>query len=750
MTLKEDALIYHSKPTPGKVEVTTTKPCITQYDLSLAYTPGVAEPCLHIEKNPDDIYKYTSKGNLVAVISNGTAVLGLGDIGAGAGKPVMEGKGVLFKRFADIDVFDIEIDSKDPEEIINIVKKLEPTFGGINLEDIKAPECFEIEERLKGMMDIPVFHDDQHGTAIISGAGLINACEIQGKKLSEIIVVVNGAGASAISCAKHYEALGVLHKNIFMCDSRGVLRKGRTKGMNKYKDYFVQDTDKETLADAMVGADVFIGLSKGDVVSPEMLKTMAPKAIVFAMANPTSEIDYNLAVQTRSDIIMATGRSDFPNQINNVLGFPFIFRGALDVRSKVINDEMKVAATMALANLAKEDVPEEVAKAYGVDKITFGKDYIIPKPFDYRVLIWEAAAVAEAAMKTGVARAPVDLDQYKRQLEARLGRSRSLMRELWDRAKSDPKHIVYPEGANEKILRASQQIIAEGIAKPILLGDENIIKAKAEDLGVKLDGVEINDPSKYHKLEKYVEEYYKLRQRKGETRHDAEKAMLSKTYFAAMMVHMGDADGMVGGVSQHYHDTIRPALKVIGKADSTSVVAGMYIMIFKNTIKIIADTTVNIETTAESLADIAYLASLEAKRFRMEPRIAMLSFSNFGTSRHPLAEKVAKAVKILKEKHPELIVEGEMNADIAVNPEMLQETYPFTMLDGAANILICPDLQSGNIAYKLLQTLGGAEAIGPILMGMKKPVHLLQIGSSAAKDVVNMTAYAVVDAQQKK
>jgi malate dehydrogenase (oxaloacetate-decarboxylating)(NADP+) len=750
MSLKQDALVYHSKPTPGKIEVTTTKPCITQYDLSLAYTPGVAEPCLHIEKNPDDIYKYTSKGNLVAVISNGTAVLGLGDIGAGAGKPVMEGKGVLFKRFADIDVFDIEIDSKDPEEIINIVKKLEPTFGGINLEDIKAPECFEIEERLKEMMDIPVFHDDQHGTAIISGAGLINACEIQGKKLSEVIVVVNGAGASAISCAKHYEALGVSHKNIFMCDSRGVLRKGRTSGMNKYKDYFVQDTDKETLADAMVGADVFIGLSKGDVVTPEMLKTMAPKAIVFAMANPTPEIDYNLAVQTRSDIIMATGRSDFPNQVNNVLGFPFIFRGALDVRSKVINDEMKVAATMALANLAKEDVPEEVAKAYGVDKITFGRDYIIPKPFDYRVLIWEAAAVAEAAMKTGVAKNPVDLEQYKRQLEARLGRSRSLMRELWDRAKANPKHIVYPEGANEKILRASQQIIAEGIAKPILLGDEAAIKTKAEELGVKLDGVEIKDPAKCHKLDKYVEEYYKLRQRKGETRQDAEKAMLSKTYFATMMVHMGDADGMVGGVSQHYHDTIRPALKVIGKAENTSVVAGMYIMIFKNTIKIIADTTVNIDTTAESLADIAYLASQEAKRFRMEPRIAMLSFSNFGTSRHPLAEKVAKAVKILKEKHPELIVEGEMNADIAVNPEMLQETYPFAQLDGPANILICPDLQSGNIAYKLLQTLGGAEAIGPILMGMKKPVHLLQIGSSAAKDVVNMTAYAVVDAQQKK
>lgn len=749
MSLKQDALDYHFKPTPGKIEVVPTKPCITQYDLSLAYTPGVAEPCLHIHDNPEDIYKYTSKGNLVAVISNGTAVLGLGDIGAGAGKPVMEGKGVLFKRFADVDVFDIEIDSHDPDEIINIVKKLEPTFGGINLEDIKAPECFYIEDKLKSMMDIPVFHDDQHGTAIISGAGLMNACEVIGKKLSEVKIVINGAGASAYSCARHYERLGATHDNIMMCDSKGVIYKGRSNNMNEFKEYFARETDRRTLAEAMVGADVFLGLSVGNVVTPEMLLSMADDPIVFAMANPTPEIDYTLAKNTRKDVLIATGRSDFPNQVNNVLGFPFIFRGALDVHATAINDEMKIAATMALANLTKEDVPEEVAKTYGVDKLSFGRDYIIPKPFDWRVLIWESAAVAQAAMDTGVARKMVDIEQYKRQLEGRLGRSRSLMRELWDRAKSDPKSIVFPEGTNEKILRASQQIIAEGIAKPILLGDEKKIRETAKAMAVNLDGVQIIDPSHSHKFEKYAEEYYLLRQRKGATLHDARKQLHEKTYFAAMMVHSGDADGMVGGVNQHYHDTIRPALQIIGKCDKFKVVAGMYILIFKNTIKFIADTTVNIDTDAESLADIALMTAEHARRFNMTPRIAMLSFSNFGTSRHPFAQKVADAVKLIRQRDPEIIVEGEMNADIAVNNAMLKETYPFAKLDSEANILICPDLQSGNIAYKLLSTIGGAEPIGPILMGMKKPVHLLQIGSSAAKDVVNMTAYAVVDAQKK-
>jgi len=749
MSLKEDAFKYHQEPKPGKIEVVPTKPCVTQYDLSLAYTPGVADPCLAIAENPEDVYKYTSKGNLVAVVSNGTAVLGLGNIGAAAGKPVMEGKGVLFKRFADVDVFDIEIDSLDPDEIINIVEKMEPTFGGINLEDIKAPECFYIEDELKRRMNIPVFHDDQHGTAIISGAGLMNAAELQGKKLSELKIVINGAGASAYSCARHYEALGADHSNILMCDSKGVLYKGRTEGMNKYKDYFARETDARTLADAMRGADVFIGLSIGNVVTEDMLASMAANPIVFAMANPTPEIAYDKAVAVRDDLIMATGRSDFPNQINNVLGFPFIFRGALDVAATTINDEMKVAATMALANLAKQDVPEEVSMAYGGKKLVFGKEYIIPKPFDHRVLIWESAAVAEAAMKTGVARKSIDLEQYKKELEARLGLSRSLMRELYERSKKDPKRIVYPGGAHEKILRASVEIRNEGIAKPILLGNEEEIRKVAAELHVDLEGCEIIDPQKSDKIEVYVEEYYRLRQRKGATMFDSRKEMSRNTVFAAMMVHMGDADGMVGGVAQQYPDTIRPALQVIGACDKTSVVAGMHILLFKNSIKFLADTTVNIDTTAETLADIAILAANEARKFGIIPHIAMLSFSNFGTSNHPLSMKVRQAVKIIRERAPELNVEGEMNADVAVDGKMLKDTYPFADLNHPANILIFPDLGAGNIAYKLLGSLGGAEMIGPILMGMKKPVHLLQVGSSTAKDVVNMTAYAVVDAQEK-
>ncbi len=750
MSLKEDAFKYHSEPRPGKIEVNATKPCVTQYDLSLAYTPGVADPCLAIQENPEDVYRYTSKGNLVAVISNGTAVLGLGNIGAAAGKPVMEGKGVLFKRFADVDVFDIEVESHDPDEIINIVEKLEPTFGGINLEDIKAPECFYIEEELKKRMNIPVFHDDQHGTAIISGAGLINACELQGKKLSEVRIVINGAGASAYSCARHYERLGATHANIMMCDSKGVIYKGRTEGMNEYKEYFAVDTKARTLSDALVGADVFLGLSVGNVVSPDMLKTMAPKPIVFAMANPTPEISYEAAVGVRDDLIMGTGRSDYPNQVNNVLGFPFIFRGALDVNATTINDEMKAAATHALAALAKEDVPEEVSMAYGGQKMTFGREYIIPKPFDPRVLIWESAAVAEAAMKTGVARKTIDIDEYKRELEARLGRGRSLMRELYERSKKSPRRIVYPGGSHEKILRATVEIRNEGIAKPILLGDVEEINQKANELHVSLEGCEIIDPLKSDKRKTYIEEYYRLRQRKGATMFDSEKEMMRNTAFAAMMVHIGDADGMVGGVAQQYPDTIRPALQIIGKNKSTSVVAGMHILLLKDSIKFLADTTVNIDTSAETLADIAILAAAEAKKFGIVPHIAMLSFSNFGTSSHPAAIKVRDAVKIVRERHPELDIEGEMNADVAIDGILRKETYPFAGLTSEANILIFPDLASGNIAYKLLGRIGEAELIGPILMGMKKPVHLLQVGSSTAKDVVNMTAYAVVDAQEAK
>ncbi|MCK5520960.1 MAG: NADP-dependent malic enzyme, partial [Candidatus Marinimicrobia bacterium] len=665
-----------------------------------------------------------------------------------AGKPVMEGKGVLFKRFADVDVFDIELDTLDPDEIINIVEKMEPTFGGINLEDIKAPECFYIEDELSKRMNIPVFHDDQHGTAIISAAGLINACELQGKKLSEVKIVINGAGASAYSCAKHYERMGATHENIKMCDSKGVIYKGRPNNMNKYKEYFAVDTKDRTLTEALIGADVFLGLSVGNVVTPDMLIGMAAKPIVFAMANPNPEIPYDVAVATRSDVIMGTGRSDFPNQVNNVLGFPFIFRGALDVHATTINDEMKIAATLSLAALAKEDVPEEVSLAYGGQKLEFGPEYIIPKPFDPRVLIWESSAIAEAAMKTGVARRTIDLEQYKRELEARLGRGRSLMRELYERSKKDPKKIVYPGGSHKKILRATVEIRNEGIAKPILLGNKEEIKAKAKELHISLDGCELIDPMKCDKCKNYVKEYYKLRQRKGMTMFDSQKELTKNTVFAAMMVHMGDADGMVGGVAQRFPDTIRPALQIIGSKDSTNVVAGMHILLFKDSIKFLADTTVNIETNAETLADIAILAANEAKKFGIIPHIAMLSFSNFGTSDHPTALKVREAVKLVKKRDPELIIEGEMNADVAVDEKMLKDTYPFAELHSAANILIFPSMGSGNIAYKLLGSLGGAELIGPILMGMKKPVHLLQVGSSTAKDVVNMTAYAVVDAQE--
>ncbi|MDD5207747.1 MAG: NADP-dependent malic enzyme [Elusimicrobiales bacterium] len=746
---KKDALDYHSFPTPGKIEVVSTKPCFTQRDLSLAYTPGVATPCLEIEAHPEDVYKYTSKGNLVAVVSNGTAVLGLGDIGAAAGKPVMEGKGILFKRFADIDVFDLEMDSHNSDEIIRACQLLEPTFGGINLEDIKAPECFYIEETLKKTMKIPVFHDDQHGTAIISGAGLINALEIVGKDIAKARLVVNGAGAAGFSCADHYVRLGVKRENIIMCDTKGVIYKGRTEGMNKYKEKFAVDTKLRTLEEAMKGADVFLGLSVADVLTPAMLLTMAKDPIVFAMANPNPEIEYKLAVATRSDLLMASGRSDYPNQINNVLGFPFIFRGALDVRATQINDEMKLAATYALAKLAKEDVPDSVRKAYGGQKLQFGREYIIPKPFDSRVLIWEASAVAEAAMKTGVAQKPVDIALYRLQLEKRLGRAREVMRSVIGKAQRNPKRIVFPEGEEEKILRAAQELVDEKIAAPILLGNEARIKALIAEHGMSLEGIEIIDPATFPARAKYVSQYFKIRERKGATLHRSEEIMMgNRNAFGAMMVHMEDADALVSGLSDHYPQTIRPALRVIKMQEGIKKVSGLYMLVMKKEIYFLADTTVNIDPNSEDLAEIALLAAETAKRFGVEPRVAMLSFSNFGGTAHPLSAKVSRAVEIVRQKAPGLMIDGEMQADTAVVPEIIETTYPFSTLKGGANVLIFPNLEAGNIAYKLLSRLGGATAIGPILMGMSKAVHVLQ-RDAEVNDIVNMAAIAVVDAQEK-
>ncbi|MBI5243054.1 MAG: phosphate acetyltransferase [Elusimicrobia bacterium] len=746
---KEDSLDYHAHPTPGKIEVVSTKPCYTQRDLSLAYTPGVAEPCLEIKARPEDVYKYTSKGNLIAVVSNGTAVLGLGNIGAAAGKPVMEGKGVLFKRFADIDVFDIEVASEDPQEVIRVCQLLEPTFGGINLEDIKAPECFLIEETLKRTMKIPVMHDDQHGTAIISGAALLNALEVAGKDIRSARVVFNGAGAAGFACADHYLRLGVRRENIILCDTSGVVYKGRTKGMNPYKEKFASDTDTRTLAEAMRGADVFVGLSAADVVTPEMLRAMSKNPIVFAMANPNPEIRYDVAVAARADIIMATGRSDYPNQVNNVLGFPFIFRGALDVRASTINDEMKLAATYALAKLAKEDVPDSVRKAYGGESLRFGRNYIIPKPFDSRVLLWEASAVAEAAMKTGVAQKPVDIAEYRLQLEKRLGRDREVMRSVIAKAQRSPKRIVFPEGEEEKILRASQVLIDEGIAKPILLGGEAKIRSVAAEHGLALEGSVVVDPTAFPKREEYVQEYFRLRQRKGCTLARTRELMLEKNTFGAMMVKLGDADALISGLTQHYPHTIRPALRVIHVREGHETVSGLYMLIMKKEVYFFADTTVNIEPTAEILAEIALLAAETARRFDVEPRVAMLSFSNFGSTPHPLTEKARRAVEIVKRKDPKLMIDGEMQADTAVVPEIIEHTYPFSKLKGGANVLIFPNLEAGNIAYKLLSRVGGATAIGPILMGMSKPVHVLQ-RDDEVDDIVNMAAIAVVDAQDSE
>jgi malate dehydrogenase (oxaloacetate-decarboxylating)(NADP+) len=744
---KQDALDYHFGSRPGKVEVVSTKPCLTQRDLSLAYTPGVADPCLEIEKNPQDAFKYTAKGNLVAVVTNGTAVLGLGDIGALAGKPVMEGKGVLFKRFADIDVFDIELNTHDPDEIIKTCQLLEPTFGGINLEDIKAPECFYIEETLKKTMKIPVFHDDQHGTAIISGAALANAVELTGKRMDQIKVVVNGAGASGIACAEHYICMGVKRENITMVDTKGVIYKGRKEGMNPYKERFAKETPMRTLADAAKGADCLLGLSKKGAFTPEMIASLASRPVVFAMANPDPEITYEEARAVRDDIIMATGRSDYPNQVNNVLGFPFIFRGALDVHATTINEEMKLAATYALASLAKEDVPDSVCRAYGVETLKYGVDYIIPKPFDPRVLVWEAAAVAKAAMDTGVAQNPVNIAHYREQLENRLGKAHELMRLMIHKAQAKPKRVVFPEGAHQKILRACHVLIEEKIAIPILLGRKSEIQRTAAELGLPLDGVTIVEPETAPRRQDYVRELYRLRQRRGVTLGAADELMNDHNIFGSMMVRMGDADAIVSGVTQNYPDTIRPALQVIGVREGIHKVSGLYIIITrKGDLYFLADATVNINPTAEDLAEIALCAAQEARRFDIEPRVAMLSFSSFGSTKHPLCDKMRRAAELARYADPTLIVDGEIQGNIAVSARKMEAAFPFSPLQGGANVLIFPDLEASNIACKLLASIGGAEAVGPILMGMAKPVHLLQRGVEV-EDIVNMTTIAVVDAQ---
>ena len=747
---REDALEYHHlKGKPGKIAVVPTKPMDTQRDLSLAYTPGVAEPVLEIEKDAELAYEYTSKGNLVAVLTNGTAILGLGDRGALASKPVMEGKGVLFKKFADVDVFDIEVNSHDPDVIIKVAAAIAPTFGGINLEDIKAPECFYIEEELKKMLDIPVFHDDQHGTAIISSAGLANALEVVGKKHSEIRLVISGAGASAISCAELAIRWGVKRENIMLCDSKGVVYKGRTEGMNKYKERFLVETDARTLADAVRGADVFYGLSVANVLTPDMVKSMAKDPIVFAMANPDPEIKPELAKEARKDVIMASGRSDYPNQINNVLGFPFIFRGALDVRARAINDDMKFAASKALAALAKEDVPDSVLRAYGVDGIKFGREYIIPKPLDPRVLLWESPAVAETAMKTGVARKAIDINEYREQLAYRQGKGEQVRYFFQNKARSSggTKRIAFPEGEEPKILRAAHQVKEEGIGTPILIGRPSVIQQQLSILGIDYKP-EIVDPADFKGLSKYAEAYYELRNRKGLKISEAAKKVRDPNVFGALMVKMGDADAFVSGLTYDYPEVIRPALRIHHTASGVVHAAGVYIMIVDDRVYLFTDATVNIEPTAEDLAEIATLAADFAVRLELDPRVAFLSFSNFGSTPHPLSDKVRRAVELVKARRPDLAVDGEMQADTAVVAEIVDERYPFSAVKDA-NVLVFPSLESANIAYKLLARLGNAKAIGPILLGTGAPIHVLQTGDEV-NNIVQIAAVAVMDAMNRE
>jgi malate dehydrogenase (oxaloacetate-decarboxylating)(NADP+) len=747
---REEALNYHSCGRPGKIEVIPTKPYTTQLDLSLAYTPGVAEPCLEIQKNPEDAYIYTTKCNLVAVITNGTAVLGLGDIGTLAGKPVMEGKGLLFKIFADVDVFDIEVDEKDIEKFITVVKAIAPTFGGINLEDIKAPECFDIEERLKKELDIPVFHDDQHGTAIISAAGLLNSVEITGKKIDKIKIVINGAGASAISCARLYKKLGVKAENITMLDSKGVLTTKRTD-LNKYKLEFARDLAITTLAEAIQGADMFLGLSTGNIVSKDMLRTMAPDPVVFAMANPTPEISYEDAVDARKDVIIATGRSDYPNQVNNVLGFPFIFRGALDVRAKTINEEMKLAAVYALAGLTKEAVPEQVNAAYKVSNLTFGRDYIIPKPLDPRLITHVAPAVAKAAMDTGVARKSItNWKAYEVELMKRMGLYEKLVDDIRIRARQQPKTIAFADADKLKVLKAVQVVVNEGIAKPILLGNVEQIRRLSVENAIELNNIpiiDIHDPGEEDRRKRYAQLLFEKRQRKGMTYTETLEKIYDPNYFGIMMVETGEADGFISGFSNKYSNTMRPALQIVGTNNSLKHIAGMYIIVTKKGPFFFADTTVNINPSARMLADTALLTANEVKKFNLVPCIAMLSYSNFGSDRDISPNTVREAVEILHRDYPDLIVDGEMQANYAFNKKLRQEKFPFSKLaDMDVNTVIFPDLNSGNIAFKLMQEIGNAEVIGPIVTGLRKPIQVLQMASSV-REIVNMAAITVIDAQ---
>jgi len=749
MGLDEDALDYHASDPPGKVEISTTKPTNTQRDLSLAYSPGVAAPCRKIADDPDDAFTYTTKGNMVGVVSNGSAVLGLGDIGAQAAKPVMEGKGVLFKRFADIDVFDIELDQTSADELVETVSAMEPTFGGINLEDIKAPECFEVETRLREEMDVPVFHDDQHGTAIISGAALLNAAEIADKDLEDLEVVFSGAGASAIASAKFYVSLGVQRENVTMCDSSGIITEDRD--VNDFKAEFASPAGEGgDLADAMEGADVFVGLSVGGIVSQEMVRSMADDPIVFAMANPDPEIDYEAAKAARDDtVIMATGRSDYPNQVNNVLGFPFIFRGALDVRATDINEDMKVAAAEALADLAKQDVPDEVVKAYGDQPLQFGSEYIIPKPLDPRVLFEVAPAVAVAAMESGVARTSLDPEQYREELEARLGKSREMMRIVINKAKGSKQRVALGEGDDEKMIRAAYQMTEEDIAEPVLLGDRDTIHGAVEALGLEFDP-DIVDPDEGDHAD-YADRLYELRKRKGITRSEAESLVTrDPNYLGSTMVEAGDADAFLTGLTHHYPSALRPPLQVVGTAPDADYVAGVYMLTFKNQVVFVADATVNQDPEADVLAEVARHTAELARRFNVDPRVAMLSYSNFGSVDNEGTRKPREAARILREDETaDFPVDGEMQADTAVVEDILEGTYGFSDLDGPANVLIFPNLEAGNIGYKLLQRLGGADAIGPMLVGMDKPVHVLQRGDEV-KDIVNLAAVAAAEARQRE
>jgi malate dehydrogenase (oxaloacetate-decarboxylating)(NADP+) len=757
-TLKEEALHYHAKGRPGKIEVIPSKETASQKDLTLAYSPGVADPCLEIAANPEDIYKYTAKGNLVAVISNGTAVLGLGDIGPGASKPVMEGKGLLFKIYADIDVFDLELNTKNVDEFVRTVKILEPTFGGINLEDISAPECFEIEERLKAELDIPVMHDDQHGTAIISAAALLNALEIVKKDISKVKIIINGAGASATSCTRLYCSLGAQKQNILMFDSKGLIHPSRTNLDGRKAEFANNHFSPETsLTEALVGADVFVGLSKGDILSEEMIKPMAPDCIVFAMANPTPEIAYDKALNARKDIIFATGRSDYPNQVNNVLGFPYIFRGALDVRSKVINEEMKLAAVYALADLAKKQVPDIVNLAYGQDNIVFGREYIIPKPVDPRLLITVAPAVALAAMKSGVAKHPIEnWDAYELQLSKRLGLDNTLMKVIINKAKTKPKRVVLADAENLSVLKAAQEVLQDGIATPILLGNKEVILQILNENSIRLPGVEIIDPylpvadEDKERANRYSELLFIRRQRQGLNKAEAQKIIRRRNYFGSMMVSTGDADAMIGGMSRNYPDTVRPALQAIGRKEGVQKVSGMYILMSRFGPLFLADTTVNFNPSAEEIVEIAELSAKQVEKFNIKPRIALITYSNFGSAEGEDAKKMKSAVQLLKQRNPNMIVDGEIQAHLPFNIELLKENHPFSDLaEKGANVLIFPNLSSSNIAYNLVKEIAGIEKIGPILLGLKKPVHVLQLGSTT-REIVNMIAIAVVDAQMSK